>query len=90
MEHPIRHLRLLSPPQAARVPVHPLCVCPSSMSVFTSRCQRWFGATPLCVCCWCFVCHRAHSPVLVGSVFQKKIVGMALTKRTVQSLPVSA
>lgn len=48
---------------------------------------------PLCVPCLSLCCVVFVTvPTLLsgGSVFQKKIVGMALTKRTVQSLPVSA
>jgi len=66
-------------------------------SVCPSPCQRSRPSVSLVLCrslCVCsvvlFCLSLCPLSCLVGSVFQKKIVGMALTKRTVQSLPVSA
>lgn len=62
-----------------------LCVCRSRAGVSVFSCRS------LCVCHVVLFClSLCPLSCLVGSVFQKKIVGMALTKRTVQSLPVSA
>lgn len=75
--------------QAAR------CACTASVCPSPCRCSRpsvsVFLCHSLCVCHVVLFClSLCPLSCLVGSVFQKKIVGMALTKRTVQSLPVSA
>lgn len=80
-QHP--PLLLVSPPRLPGASVCP-CPCPRpGVSVPPAVCVPC-----LSLCCVVFV----TVPTLLsgGSVFQKKIVGMALTKRTVQSLPVSA
>lgn len=73
-------------PRPLAVPAQPLCPSPCprpSVTVVSFR--------SLCVCRVVLFClSLCPLSCLVGSVFQKKIVGMALTKRTVQNLPVSA